>query len=529
MSCRPGSVADQVRVSCRDGVRLATEVYLPSRRPAPVPAVLIRTPYGRNASDSLLASIADRLTGSGYAVVVQDVRGRGESDGVAVPFAHELYDGAATLDWLVAQSWSNGSVACWGNSYYGFTAWAATASGHPAVRALVSRLTSPRPTAFSHDGGVLRLGPMVEWMNSTWAGPENVVPVIDWSTRPLGGLLTVGQRHMLRDVSRAWQRIAREVGAALGRVPTLHWAGWFDLFQRAQLRDWRSVSTTPRQFLIASASDHLDNVWSATGSSPDHLIDATARDAMLDRTIDPVIDFLDVHLRGTSDRRTPPLRWEVAGAPRRNAWQTSPSWPPAGAARHTLRLSGSGRLVPDTVSAAGGTLGWEHHPSDLVPMIGTDWWRPLLHQGDTRSWLNRDEDVCTFTAEAGTTPLDLAGPVTLQLAVRSTAPMHHVIATLCDVAPGGSSRVVLQAARRLPGADERVAIPLGDVAFRLPALHRLRLHIVSSCFPLYVPHSGSAADPLTSGMLNGSRQELELELCALTLTVLPTHPADREV
>ena len=65
----------------------------------------------------------------------------------------------------------------------------------------------------------------------------------------------------------------------------------------------------------------------------------------------------------------------------------------------------------------------------------------------------------------------------------------------------------------------------------MPAGHRLRLHVASSCFPLYLPHSGSAADPLTSGILHKSWQELELEQCALTLTILssPTHPADREV
>lgn len=524
MSCRPGSATDQVRVSCRDGVRLATDVYLPVARTTPVPAVLVRTPYGKNAPDSLLPYVAERLTDAGYAVVVQDVRGRGASEGRAVPFVHELDDGADTLDWLVAQRWSNGDVACWGNSYYGFTAWAAAASGHPAVRALVSRLTTPRPTEFSHDGGVLRLGPMVEWLRSTWDGPDTIVPVLDWSTRPLGALLTSDQRDMLQDTSASWQRIGRKITAALGRLPTLHAVGWFDLFQRAQLQDWRSVAAAAGQFLLAGASDHLDDLWTASGAGPDHLVDAAARDAMLDRTIDPVVEFLDACLRGGSGE-LPSVRWELAG---QTGWRSSPAWPPAAVARHTLRLCGPGRLLPGRAAGAAGTAGWEHRPEHLVPMVTNDWWRPLLRQGDARSWLGRD-DVCTFSTEAASAPLDLAGSITLHLAVRSTAPVQHVVATLCDVADDGTSRVVLQAARLLSGTDTRTRIPLGDIAFRLPARHRFRLHVASSCFPLYLPHNGAAADPLTTGTLEGSRQELDLGQCSLTLTSLPPHSADREV
>lgn len=527
MTRRSGSAADHsLRLRCRDGVRLATDIYLPDPRPARVPTVLVRTPYGKDAPGSLLPHIAERLTDAGYAVVVQDVRGRGDSGGVAVPFVHELCDAADTLDWLVTQPFSDGQVACWGNSYYGFTAWAAAATGHPAVRAVVSRYTSTRPSAFTHDQGVLRLGPMAEWMASTWAGTENLAASLDWSTRPLGELVSPSRLRGLRDDSGQWHRIGRQVAAARGQVPTLHCVGWFDLFQQAQLADWRAAAGRPDQFLIASASDHLDDVWSITGSGPDHLVDDEARGVMLDGTLDPVVDFLDVCLRG-ADRRFAVVRAELTGADAASAAHDSPRWPPADVVRHTLRLSvaAGGTLAPNDV-AGSGTTSWLHDPDDLVPMVATDWWRPLLAQADARSWADRD-DVCTFSASPVHEPLDLVGPVELRVSVGSTAPVHHLVATLCEVAPDGTSHIILQAAQRLSGMPHQAVISLGDSAFHLPTGHCLRLHLASSCFPFYLPHSGDHADPLDSAILVGSRQELDLTESRLIVTVRPD-PAARE-
>lgn len=523
MTHRPDSATEQIRVRCRDGVRLATDVYLPGARSARVPAVLVRTPYGKDAPDSLLPFIAARLAGAGYAVVVQDVRGRGASGGVAVPFVHELYDAVDTLDWLVAQGWSDGQVACWGNSYYGFTAWAAAASGHPAVRALVSRYTSSHPSSFTHDGGVLRLGPMVEWLNSTWSGSATPEPALGWSTRPLGALLSASHRVALADRWELRERIGRTFGAASGRVPTLHCVGWFDLFQRAQLREWCAASASPAQFLIASASDHMDDAWSATGASADQLVDSAARDAMLERTVAPVVEFLDLHLKGLASQLSC-VRWELAGG----TWDDAPVWPPVGARPHIFRLCGPGAdgALCDDTRTPDGSVRWEHDPDDLVPMTDTDWWRPLLRQGDARDWLGRAA-VCSFTGDPVSAPLVLAGPVTLRLAVGSTAPVHHLIATLCDVAPDGTSRVILQAAQRLPGDRRQVVVTLGGTGYRLPTEHRLRLHLTSSCFPLYLPHSGSGADPLTADRLTGSRQELDAASARLTITLRP-HLADRK-
>ena len=88
----------------------------------------------------------------GYAFVPQDVRGRFRSEGDPLAFVNEVPDGYDTIDWIARQPWSNGDVGMWGDSYYGFTQWAAVASRHPALKAIVPRVTiadidSPRSTA----------------------------------------------------------------------------------------------------------------------------------------------------------------------------------------------------------------------------------------------------------------------------------------------------------------------------------------------------------------------------------------------
>ncbi|WP_433456529.1 CocE/NonD family hydrolase (plasmid) [Streptomyces sp. CA-142005] len=343
----PVPQAEPHRVRLGDGVRLHTEVHLPpsrTRRPR-LPAVLIRTPYDKTHPDTLLPDIAARLTEAQLAVVTQDVRGKIRSEGRPVPFTAEVADAWDTLDWVTAQRWSNGTVGCWGNSSYGFTAWAAAASGHPVLRARVSRLTTTDiGRELVHRGGVFRLGPMGEWLTSTWAGRADVLPAPDWSRRPLAELLDAlpdtgsplppAGWATARPGDARWRQPAfggRVPGH--GRIPTLHCTGWYDLFQRGRLRDWqraRSWASAP-QYLLAGATDHQDDVFTPSGRSPDHLTDPVARKAMLEA---PAPHPARRH--GTSSATGPP-------APRPAGLQLLPPLPPA--QRGAPRTPG-GRAAP---------------------------------------------------------------------------------------------------------------------------------------------------------------------------------------
>lgn len=543
----PGPQAEPHRVRLRDGVRLHTEVHLPPSptRRARLPAVLIRTPYDKTHPDTLLPDIAARLNEAGLAVVTQDVRGKIRSEGRAVPFAAEAADAWETLEWITAQRWSDGTVGCWGNSYYGYTAWAAVASGHPAVRVLVSRLTATDIGAdLVHRNGVFRLGPMVEWLTSTWAGRCNVRSAPDWSRRPFaelldgppgrGGPLPPAEWATTPPGDTRWRQLAfggRRPGH--GRVPTLHCTGWYDLFQDGQLRDWQRARGAARapQHLIAAATDHQDDLFTPSGRSPDHLTDPAAREAMLDRSLRPVTDFLRRHLAGGGAAGAPPpVRWQSTGG----RWHTAGSWPPPGAVTVRLHLvhasaaatgpeGGALSARPDTAPR---TASWDHDPADPVPTTDVDWWRPLLALPDERT-VERRPDVLTFTGPASGEALQLAGPVRLVLPVTSTAASGHLVVKLCEVAPDGTSRRVLEAPYRLSGGDawRRVPLRLGDTGHRVRPGHRLRVQLAASCFPLYLPHSGGAAHPWWARRATGSTQRLLTgghDGAHLELTVLPT-------
>ena len=145
----------------RDGLRLAAEVWLPSKRTPDeqFPTVLIRTPYGRMNNSHAFTHFVDR----GYALVIQDTRGRHDSEGDFSPNIYEKDDGDDTLHWIAQQAWSNGKVGMIGSSYGGFVQWAASASGNPHLQAIVSRVTSGTPFFDIPIRGGALLSGMLAW------------------------------------------------------------------------------------------------------------------------------------------------------------------------------------------------------------------------------------------------------------------------------------------------------------------------------------------------------------------------------
>jgi len=125
-------------VTVRDGIRLATDIYLPAGA-GPFPAILQRTPYGKLAERPV--AYARWCATRGYVGIVQDVRGRLDSEGTWTPYDnHEDTDGYDTIDWVVGRPWSDGRVAAAGSSYGAFAAFMAALSGHLALKAIVARV-----------------------------------------------------------------------------------------------------------------------------------------------------------------------------------------------------------------------------------------------------------------------------------------------------------------------------------------------------------------------------------------------------
>ena len=99
----------------------------------------------------------------GYAVVIQDTRGRWASDGNGYPLIHEMEDGYDSVAWAAGQPWANGKVGMYGGSYVGYTQWAAAVTQPPALKAIVPSVTFCDPHAISYHGGAFALGVSVSW------------------------------------------------------------------------------------------------------------------------------------------------------------------------------------------------------------------------------------------------------------------------------------------------------------------------------------------------------------------------------
>ena len=155
------TVDRNVPVAMRDGVILYADVYRPVGS-GPNPAILMRTPYEKAKAGP--APLVVKLASAGYAVVIQDVRGRYESEGKFFAFVNERPDGYDTLDWLAEQPWCNGNIGMFGASYVGLTQWQAALSGHPALKAIVPTVTA----ANYHDGWTYQGGAFELQFNLSW-------------------------------------------------------------------------------------------------------------------------------------------------------------------------------------------------------------------------------------------------------------------------------------------------------------------------------------------------------------------------
>ncbi|WP_219516258.1 CocE/NonD family hydrolase [Nonomuraea ceibae] len=367
------------------------------------------------------------------------------------------------------------------------------ASGHPALRAIVPRVTGSRFMDMFSPAVVPKL-PLYEWVLHTFTTPGMLDGAV-LPTEPLAGLDALPEyaTHMA----------------------SLHMGGWWDNLQRSQLDAWHWTGTSPaaaHQFLRMNATDHEDFELCEDGLPyEDHEVDDDALARYLPRMLDDPIKFLDHYLSGRPGRwRAPRVRYRVANS----GWQLADRWPTGDTTLVELHLAAGDRAL---AGADGGALRpkpdgpatpvtWTHNPPNPVPYLAEVEWSQLSGLPDEQAIHARD-DVATFTSEAQDTPFDIVGPAEVVLSVDADAPSTHVIVRLLDVYPSGRAHMVLEGAELVSG-PARVRGRLGDTAYWIRPGHRLRLAISSSCFPLYLVHPGNNEDPWHVSRSRPARQTL---------------------
>lgn len=502
-------------VPMADGVHLATDVILPVGADEKLSAILVRTCYNKNDNAGMWAKYARR----GYAVVIQDVRGREASEGEWIPFVHEREDGSDTLDWIAAQPWSNGAVGMLGGSYLGYVQWAAAASGNPHLKALVSQVTAGSPFVdLPRRGGVFGSG-ILAWsfmiarqktdksaaVRADW--PELLAhrPIRDIPRRALGESIPFFDAWMEHeDGGPFWDAADWSLHADKIDVPALYISGWFDDDGPGTTQAWAMNRRTGRANQRFLCGPWLHKCNSARKL---HSLELPANALRYDLDL-LYLRWFDRFLKGVKNgvENRPAVEYYLLG---RNEWHTASAWPPKEVEAASFFLTPGeearrGALSPSAPEAES-SMSYSSDPGDPFPYLINVSENECAVPEDYAEAERRD-DVLLFTGPVLEEELIIAGEPWVEFDGSCSRPDADWVVRLTDVGSDGSSvRLadgILRARYRrsfdapellTPGKREPFRISMTRIAHAFLPGHRVRLQIASGADNLAFPNSQTGA------------------------------------
>lgn len=491
-------------VRARDGVRLATDVYLVDGATDPRPVILTRTPYDITSDVGYFPEIAEYFNRAGYHFVAQDVRGKYRSEGESVIFVNEVNDGYDTIEWITQQSWSDGSIVMWGDSYYGYTQWAAASSKHPALRAISPRITGlglGEHPDLSRDGNTRDVFQSIllsyttslfhdnfgyEWRPEFTKRPyvQEYLDFQDEIGKPSPSFQLYFPHHL------PVRRFPEGHPFDRPAIPTLITTGWWDNCAMWVWRDyWNLQARATWKQALHLVIDPVDHNYNFFGQAP---TSGEARAAVLDDFLpiylDPSLEFFDYYLgRAEVQEPLPAARWNLVGT---EGYRHSDEWPPKGARQYEFFPTESGVL--SSVRGEVAVVSWTHDPDDLVPAPVRDQFS-FLAEATSEHAISEREDVIAFTSARFNEATDLVGRVFFRATVSTSGPSMDLIVRLYDVKPDGELQRISGGQVHIIDAsgEQQVMIELDPVGYRLFAGHAVRLHVASSEFPSFIPQPGT--------------------------------------
>ena len=248
-----------------DGVTLYADVFRP-RGDGPWPVLLMRQPYGRLIASTITYAHPAWYARRGFMVVIQDVRGRGDSEGAFYPFAAEAVDGLSSVAWAAALPGSNGRVGMYGFSYQGITQLLAAGAAPPALRAICPAMAAgDLPRTWFYLNGLLRLATAMGWgtqlardgarhaglverqdeLVAAMGAADRMTQTLPIESYPLlrrddlGGHFFDWIAHPRPDAY--WQRVGMADRWSQVATPALHIAGWYDQFLVGTIDNYRRL------------------------------------------------------------------------------------------------------------------------------------------------------------------------------------------------------------------------------------------------------------------------------------------------
>ncbi|MCM8759656.1 MAG: CocE/NonD family hydrolase [Candidatus Omnitrophica bacterium] len=532
-------VIRNVRVEMTDGVKLATNVFLPEQH-GTWPVVLVRTAYNRN-----FVSPTEFITRN-IALVVQDCRGRYASDGIFYPFVNEERDGYDTLEWIAHQPWCNGKIGMFGASYLAATQFYAVISGSKRLSALCPQFMSGDCWKQAYYcNGALSLGLTWSWLcfetNNRISEAQTMpvfdvakilksLPVIELDEKTGAGIVKSYRDFVSNNVYNPfWERFKLSTKHfEKFNMPVLLIGGWYDYYPVEMLRIFQQLKKHAMTQKIADSHRIIIGPWT-------HGVNQTTVLGEIDfgteslKENDAVIRWLDciLHGKNASEFQKAPIRIFVMG---KNIWQDEYEWPPARVKYEKWYIHKGGLLNKRPPSDQSPDY-FDYDPTNPVPTIGGNHsigpYNPGLYEiarpgPYDQTILEKRKDVLVYTSDVLKQNLEIIGPITFILFACSSAVDTDFVVKLADVYPDGRSMNISEGIIRArfrnniwgrpvlmePGKVYEFNIEMMDTAYLFKKNHRIRVYITSSNFPLWDRNLNTGKDPATDTSFQVARQTI---------------------
>ena len=516
-------VEKDIAVPMRDGVTLRADVLRP-RGSGGFPVLVYRTPYGKEPALEEYTTFRHAAE-HGYAVVVQDVRGRYASDGEFRPYENEGRDGYDTIEWAARQPWSNGAIGTFGLSYPGAVQWLAAIENPPHLKAMVPAMTFSSAQNFFYAGGSWDMS----WMEWIW---DNIAPDVR-SKRNLPGPKTSGEAiaawsqagprmlntlpldqldelrgiapyyydwlsHPFDDPWWDWCDLRKKYGRVHAAV--LNFSGWYDDNYGPEGATTNFAGLLKARAGASDAQTHLlIGPWV-------HGVASTARTKSGEREFGPaaaidydevVLRWMDHYLRGSANgvEKEKPVRYFVMGD---DQWREADAWPPVSTAASYYLVS------PKPGEFHGGLSADASAEKKSFGSFVSDPAKPVVNSYSTSGAhdyreLAERQDILTFDSAPLQRDTEVSGPVRVRIYLACECRDTDLWVRLLDVAPDGTAfnlmspgLDVLRASYRNQKKGRQLLAPHRVYELHLDNLitsnvfrkdHRVRIQVSATFFP----------------------------------------------
>jgi predicted acyl esterase len=506
-----------VKVSMEDGVRLATDIYTSNISKGTHGSILIRTPYDKYK----MTYVGKNRALFGWPTVIQNMRGRFDSEGNDTVFRNENTDGATTLAWMANQSWSNGKIATWGGSALGIAQYLMAGENPPELACQFIQVATPNMHKNLYHGGQFRYQLAYKWLE--FQDSLHVLPE-----------LYNNENYSLE----WWENVSLEDNWQDVNVPAIHIGGWYDCFAQGIVDGFMGYQynggsgAQGKSKLIMGPWTHSGSFGTNQGQLvyPENSLDTFSEGLFMQMirqyTMNKATSFDDwpaVYYYVMSDVDDP-------NAPG-NEWRSADKWP----LQHSEAkwyFHQNGVLSTNNPSEYDPLL-YKYDPSNPVPTVGGQ--NLCMPAGPyNQIFIENRSDVLVFTSDELVEPYEATGPIKAKLFVSSDCPDTDITVKLTDVYPDGRSMLICDGILRMrnrngvdhwefmePGEVYEVEVDLWSSSYIWNTGHKIRVAISSSNYPRFLNNPNTKDAVAKNTTYNIAQNTLYLDSQHPSCIILP--------